>query len=85
MAAHCAPLYTVFLKLHFDLTETPVFDRAIMQNLEDCICMLYQLSPNVGYTVIKDDRMRAVLDTSLPVKILDITALCQGGDIKYFE
>ncbi|XP_024891585.1 TELO2-interacting protein 2-like [Temnothorax curvispinosus] len=78
VAAHCAPLYTVFLKLHFDLTETPVFDRAIMQNLEDCICMLYQLSPNVGYTVINDDRMRSVLNSSLPV-------VCQGGDIKYFE
>ncbi|XP_077257773.1 TELO2-interacting protein 2 [Temnothorax americanus] len=78
VAAHCAPLYTVFLKLHFDLTETPVFDRAIMQNLEDCICMLYQLSPNVGYAVINDDRMRSVLNGSLPV-------VCQGGDIKYFE
>lgn len=78
IAAHCAPLYTVFLKLHFDLMETPVFDRAIMQNLEDCICMLYQLSPNVGYTVINDDRMRSVLNSSLPV-------VCQGGDIKYFE
>ncbi|XP_012057399.1 PREDICTED: TELO2-interacting protein 2-like [Atta cephalotes] len=78
IAAHCAPLYTVFLKLHFDLRETPVFDRAIMQNLEDCICMLYQLSPNVGYTVINDDRMRSMLNNSLPV-------VCQGSDIKYFE
>ncbi|XP_011880571.1 PREDICTED: TELO2-interacting protein 2-like [Vollenhovia emeryi] len=78
VAAHCTPLYTIFLKLHFDLTVTPVFDRAIVQNLEDCISMLYQLSPNVGYTVIKDDRMRSVLSSSLPV-------VCQGGDIKYFE
>jgi len=78
IAAHCAPLYTVFLKLHFDLTETPVFDRAIMQNLEDCICMLYQLSPNVGCMVINDDRMRSVLNNSLPI-------VCQGDDIKYFE
>lgn len=78
IAAHCTPLYTIFLKLHFDLTETPVFDGEIMQNLEDCICMLYQLSPNVGCMVINDDRMRSVLTRSLPV-------VCQGGDIKYFE
>lgn len=78
VAAHCTPLYTAFLKLHFDLTETPVFDRAIMQNLEDCICMLYQLSPNVGCAVMNDVRMRSVLSNSLPV-------VCQGGDIKYFE
>lgn len=78
VAAHCTPLYTAFLKLHFDLTETPVFDRAIMQNLEDCICMLYQLSPNVGYAVMNDVRMRSVLSSSLPVA-------CQTGDIKYFE
>lgn len=55
-----------------------MFDRAIMQNLEDCICMLYQLSPNVGCAVMNDVRMRSVLSNSLPV-------VCQGGDIKYFE
>ncbi|KYN16035.1 hypothetical protein ALC57_11719 [Trachymyrmex cornetzi] len=55
VGAYYAPLYTVFLKMHFDLTE---FDRAIMQNLEDSIFMLYQLSFIVDCTVINDDRMR---------------------------
>ncbi|XP_012538992.1 TELO2-interacting protein 2 [Monomorium pharaonis] len=77
VAAHCAPLYTIFLKLHFDLTVTPVLDGEIMQTLEDCICMLYQLSPNVGCRVINDDRIRSLL-RNLPV-------VCQGDDIKYFE
>ncbi|EZA57175.1 hypothetical protein X777_01781 [Ooceraea biroi] len=78
MATHCAPLYTAFLKLHSDLTETPVFDRAIMQNLEDCICMLYQISPDVGCMVMNDDRIRSIFNSSLPV-------VSQDGDIKYFE
>ncbi|KAL6263760.1 hypothetical protein P5V15_003844 [Pogonomyrmex californicus] len=77
VAAHCDPLYVAFLKLHSDLTETPVFDPAIMQNLEDCICMLYHVSPNVGYIVFNDDRMRLVLSSNLP-------SICQS-DIKYFE
>jgi len=77
-AAHYAPLYTVFLKLRFDLMETPVFELAIVQDLEDCIGMLYQLSPNVGYRVINDDRIRSILNNSLPI-------ICQRGDINYFE
>ncbi|XP_053984671.1 TELO2-interacting protein 2-like [Hylaeus anthracinus] len=77
VAAHCVPLYTAFLKLHFDLTETPVFDKEIMQNLEDCICLLYKLSPNVGCAVMNDDRMRSVIKNSLQVVCL--------GDTKYFE
>ncbi|XP_029043752.1 TELO2-interacting protein 2-like [Osmia bicornis bicornis] len=77
VAAHCVPLYTAFLKLHFDLTETPVFDKKIMQNLEDCICLLYKLSPNVGCTVMDDDRMRSVIKNSLQVVCL--------GDTKYFQ
>ncbi|KAL0105458.1 hypothetical protein PUN28_016847 [Cardiocondyla obscurior] len=76
VAAHCAPLYAVFLKLHVDLMETPVLDPAIVHYLQDCIYMLCQLSSNVGYTVINDNRMRSVLN--------NIT-VCQGGDIKYFE
>ncbi|XP_012221590.1 TELO2-interacting protein 2 [Linepithema humile] len=78
VAAHCTPLYTAFLKLHFDLSETPVFDRAIIQNLEDCICMLHQLSPNVACAMKNDNRMRSVFNGSLPLVI-------QDGDIKYFE
>nr|XP_003703478.1 PREDICTED: TELO2-interacting protein 2-like [Megachile rotundata] len=77
VAAHCVPLYTAFLKLHFDLTETPVFDKEIMQNLEDCICLLYKLSPNVGCAVMNDDRMRSVIKNSLQVVCL--------GDTKYFQ
>lgn len=77
VAAHCVPLYTAFLKLHFDLTETPVFDKEIMQNLEDCICLLYKLSPNVGCAVMTDDRMRSVIKNSLQVVCL--------GDTKYFQ
>lgn len=77
VAAHCVPLYTAFLKLHFDLTKTPVFDKEIMQNLEDCICLLYKLSPNVGCAVMNDDRMRSVIKNSLQVVCL--------GDIKYFQ
>ncbi|XP_015429301.1 PREDICTED: TELO2-interacting protein 2-like [Dufourea novaeangliae] len=77
VAAHCVPLYTALLKLHFDLTETPVFDKGIIQNLEDCICLLYKLSPNIGCAVMKDDRMRSVIKNSLQVVCL--------GDTKYFE
>ncbi|XP_076623910.1 TELO2-interacting protein 2 [Colletes latitarsis] len=77
VAAHCVPLYIAFSKLHFDLTETPVFDKEIMQNLEDCICLLYKLSPNVGCAVINDDRMQSVIKNSLQVVCL--------GDTKYFE
>ena len=77
VAAHCIPLYTAFLKLHFDLSETPVFDKEIIQNLEDCICLLYKLSPNVGCAVLNDDRMRSVIKNSLQVVCL--------GDTKYFE
>lgn len=77
VAAHCVRLYTAFLKVHVDLTETPVFDQAIMQNLEDCICLLYDLSRDVGRAVMNDDRMRSVINCSLPL-------VCQG-DIKYFE
>lgn len=77
VAAHCLPLYTAFLKLHFDLTETPVFDNEIMQNLQDCICLLYKLSPNVGCAVMRDDRTRSVIKNSLQVACL--------GDTKYFE
>lgn len=77
VAAHCVPLYTVFLKLHFDLTKTPVFDKEIMQNLEDCIFLLYKLSPNVGCAVMNDDRMRSVIKHSLQVVCL--------GDTKYFQ
>lgn len=76
-AAHCAPLYTAFLKLHHDLTKTPVFDKEIMQNLEDCICLLYKLSPNVGCVVMNDDRIQSVIKNSLPVVCL--------GDTKYFQ
>lgn len=74
---HCGRLYTAFSKLHFDLTETPVFDKAIMQYLEDCICLLYQLSPSVGFAIMKDDRMRLVIDNNLRFVLL--------GDAKYFE
>lgn len=77
VAAHCMPLYTALLKLHFDLTETPIFDKAIVQNLEDCICLLYELSPNIGCAVMNDDRMQSVIKNSLKV-------ICQN-DIKYFE
>lgn len=77
VAAHCVPLYTAFLKLHFDLTKTPVFDKEIMQNLEDCICLLYKVSPSVGYAVMNDDRMRSVITNSLEVVYL--------GDTKYFQ
>lgn len=77
VAAHCVPLYTAFLKLHFDLTKTPVFDKEIMQNLDDCICLLYKLSPNVGCAVMNDDRMRSVIKNSLQVVCL--------GDTKYFQ
>ncbi|KAK2575390.1 hypothetical protein KPH14_001054 [Odynerus spinipes] len=77
VAAHCIPLYTAFLKLHFDLTETPIFDMEIMQNLEDCICLLYKLTPSVGGAIMRDDRMRLVIKSKLQVQCL--------GDIKYFE
>lgn len=77
VAAHCVPLYTAFLKLHFDLNETPVFDKEIMQNLQDCICLLYELSPNVGCAIVHDDRIRSVIKNNLQVVCL--------GDTKYFE
>ncbi|KOX76113.1 hypothetical protein WN51_11828 [Melipona quadrifasciata] len=75
VAAHCVPLYTAFLKLHFDLTKTPVFDKEIIQNLEDCICLLYKVSPSVGYAVMNDDRMRSVITNSLEVVYLGIPRL----------
>ncbi|CAK9823377.1 TELO2-interacting protein 2 [Anthophora retusa] len=77
VAAHCVPLYSAFLKLHFDLAKTPVFDKEIMQNLEDCICLLYKLSPNIGCAVMNDDRMQSVIKNSLQVVCL--------GDTKYFQ
>ncbi|CAK9800451.1 TELO2-interacting protein 2 [Anthophora quadrimaculata] len=77
VAAHCVPLYSAFLKLHFDLTETPVFDKEIMQNLEDCICLLYKLSPNIGCAVMNDDRLQSMIKNSLQVVCL--------GDTKYFQ
>lgn len=77
VAAHCVSLYTAFLKLHFDLTETPVFDREIMQNLEDCICLLYDRSRNVGRAVLNDDRIRPIFSCNMPLG-------CRG-DITYFE
>ncbi|XP_076249856.1 TELO2-interacting protein 2 [Calliopsis andreniformis] len=72
--SHSVPLYTALLKLHFDLTETPVFDKEIMQNLEDCICFLYKLSPDVNFAVMNDERMRSVIKNSLQI-----------GDTKYFQ
>ncbi|XP_011146961.1 TELO2-interacting protein 2-like [Harpegnathos saltator] len=77
ITAHCVSLYTAFLKLHFDLTETPVFDREIMQNLQDCICLLYDRSQNVGHAVLNDDRIRPIFSCTMPFG-------CRG-DITYFE
>lgn len=77
VAAHCIPLYTAFLKLHLDLKETPTFDMGIMQNLEDCICLLYELTPSVGCVVIRDDCMHLMIKSKFPIRCLN--------DIKYLE
>lgn len=77
VAAHSVRLYTAFLKLHFDLSETPTFDKEIMQNLEACICLLYKLCPDVGSEIMNDDRMRLVINNNLRFLCL--------GDSKYFE
>ncbi|XP_078039959.1 TELO2-interacting protein 2 [Augochlora pura] len=76
VAAHCVPLYSAFLRLHHDLTETPVFDKEIMQNLEDCICLIYKQSPNVGSAVIKNDRIRSMINNNLLIRL---------DDTRYFE
>ncbi|XP_076761950.1 TELO2-interacting protein 2 [Xylocopa sonorina] len=77
VAAHCVPLYTIFLKLHIDLTKTPVFDKEIMENLEDCICLLYKWCPNVRCAVMNDDRMQIVIKNSMQIVCF--------GDSKYFQ
>ncbi|XP_046614100.1 TELO2-interacting protein 2-like isoform X1 [Neodiprion virginianus] len=74
---HCVPLYAAFLKLHMDLIETPVFDKEIVQNLEDCIGLLYKSTPSIGKKIINDDRMKSVINQQLQFRILN--------DCTYFE
>ncbi|XP_012289042.1 TELO2-interacting protein 2 [Orussus abietinus] len=75
--AHCNALYSTFLRLHFDLTETPVLDSEITQTLEECVFMLYKLTPTVGGAIMRDDRMRSIIKNSLQVVCL--------GDSKYLN
>ncbi|XP_012251793.2 TELO2-interacting protein 2-like [Athalia rosae] len=75
--SHCVSLYATFLKLHTDLMETPVFDKEIVENLEDCICMLYKLVPSIGRKIVTDDRMKSIINEHLQFKILN--------DTTYFE
>ncbi|XP_063974955.1 TELO2-interacting protein 2-like [Diachasmimorpha longicaudata] len=74
--AHCTPLYTAFLKLHLDLTETPIFDKEIINSLERCIYTLYQLTPNVGSVIMRDDRIRAIIEDSLLFACTGDTKYC---------
>lgn len=74
---HCVSLYAAFLKLHMDLMETPVFDNEIILNLEDCISLLYKLTPTIGNKIIGDERMKSVVHRQLQFKILN--------DNTYFE
>ena len=74
--AHCTALYTAFLKLHFDLTETPVFDKEITQTLESCIYMLYKLTPTVGAAIMRDDRMRSIINDSVHFASFGDTKYC---------
>ncbi|KAF7987705.1 hypothetical protein HCN44_003568 [Aphidius gifuensis] len=73
--AHCTTLYSAFLKLHFDLTETPIFDNDIINSLERCIQTLYKLTPNIGSVIIRDDRMKNIINNSVQFSCT--------GDIKY--
>ncbi|XP_011301800.1 TELO2-interacting protein 2 [Fopius arisanus] len=74
--AHCTPLYTAFLKLHLDLTETPIFDKEITNSLERCIYTLYQLTPNVGSVIMRDDRIRTIIEDSLLFACTGDTKYC---------
>ncbi|XP_015113902.1 TELO2-interacting protein 2 [Diachasma alloeum] len=74
--AHCTPLYTAFLKLHLDLTETPIFDKEIINCLGRCIYTLYQLTPNVGSVIMRDDRIRAIIEDSLLFACTGDTKYC---------
>lgn len=55
VSAHCVPLYMSLLQLHIDLTDIPIFDMEIIQNLKYCICLLYELTPNIGAAIMTDD------------------------------
>ncbi|KAK0092808.1 hypothetical protein PV326_000549 [Microctonus aethiopoides] len=74
--AHCTILYSAFLKLHFDLMETPTFDEEIIRCLERCIHLLYKLTPTIGSSIIRDDRMRTIMKNSLHIVCPDDTKYC---------
>ncbi|XP_066586645.1 TELO2-interacting protein 2-like [Prorops nasuta] len=76
VSEHCIPLYSAFLKLHIDLTETPVFDKQIIRNLETCISMLYKLTPDIGAMIIRDCRIQSIVKNNLQLECL--------GDSRYF-
>lgn len=77
MVNHSEELYKTFLKLHLDLTETPVFDSEIIHNLECCICLLYNITPGIGKEIMRDTRVRSIIKTNLPLTCL--------GDVRYFD
>ncbi|KAH0555105.1 TELO2-interacting protein 2-like [Cotesia glomerata] len=74
--AHCLVLYTAFLKLHYDLTETPIFDEEIIRSLERCIYLLYKVTPNIGSAIIRDDRMRIIIKNSIHTSCFSDTKYC---------
>lgn len=74
--AHCTTLYTAFFKLHFDLMETPVFDKEITRTLESCIYLLYKLTPTVGDAIMRDDRMRSIIKNSVNLSCFGDTKYC---------
>ncbi|XP_008561066.1 TELO2-interacting protein 2 [Microplitis demolitor] len=74
--AHCLILYTAFLKLHYDLTETPIFDEEIIRSLERCIYLLYKVTPNIGSAIIRDDRMRIIIKNSIHTSCFSDTKYC---------
>ncbi|XP_043266374.1 TELO2-interacting protein 2-like [Venturia canescens] len=67
----CDTLYTAFLKLRCDLTETPVFDREINQLLDKCTHIIYKVAPNIGATIMYDDRVRSITDYSFNFACFD--------------
>ncbi|XP_034936052.1 TELO2-interacting protein 2-like [Chelonus insularis] len=74
--SHCLELYSAFLKLHYDLTETPIFDEEIIRSLERCIYLLYNITPAIGSKVIRDDRMRSIIKNNLHFSCFTDTKYC---------
>lgn len=56
--------------------ETPTFDEEIIRCLEHCIHLLYKLTPTIGSSIIRDDRMRTIMKNSLHIVCPDDTKYC---------